>query len=144
MSIVVNQDNPSNKPVRIVLEQGGFLGRFGSKLPWILLFIAVITAFSLYNKYREYNTPDPQIEEKLVSGDAMAPNKVAIIRVEGTIMHDDGFPKWQIDKAMKDKAVKAVVLRVDSPGGTVTGSDYLYHHLKKLRDGNKDDDIAAK
>jgi protease-4 len=28
----------------------------------------------------------------------------------------------------------AVVLRIDSPGGTVTASDYLYHHLKKLRD----------
>jgi protease IV len=144
MSIVVNQDNPSNKPVRIVLEQGGFLGRFGAKLPWILFFFAVVAAFSYYNKYKEYSTPDPQIEEKLVSGDAMAPNKVAIIRVEGTIMHDDGFPKWQIDKAMKDKAVKAVVLRVDSPGGTVTGSDYLHHHLTKLRDGNKDNDIAPK
>jgi protease-4 len=27
-----------------------------------------------------------------------------------------------------------VVLRIDSPGGTVTASDYLYHHLKKLRE----------
>ena len=27
-----------------------------------------------------------------------------------------------------------VVLRVDSPGGTVTGSDYLYHHIKQLRE----------
>ncbi|MGH7134282.1 MAG: signal peptide peptidase SppA, partial [Pirellulales bacterium] len=31
-----------------------------------------------------------------------------------------------------DEAVKAVVLRVNSPGGTVSGSDYLYHHLKKM------------
>ena len=23
---------------------------------------------------------------------------------------------------------------IGSPGGTVTGSDYLYHHLKKLRE----------
>jgi protease IV len=30
--------------------------------------------------------------------------------------------------------VKAIVLRVDSPGGTVSGSDYIFHHLKKLRD----------
>lgn len=137
MSIVVNQDNPSNKPVRIVLEQGGFLGRFGAKLPWILFFIAVIVAYSTYSKYREYSTPDPQIEEKLVSGEPLAANKVAIIRVEGTIMHDDAFPKWQIDKAAKDASVKAIVLRVDSPGGTVTGSDYLYHHLKKLREGSE-------
>ena len=25
-----------------------------------------------------------------------------------------------------------MVLRVDSPGGTITGSDYLYHHLREL------------
>jgi protease IV len=25
-----------------------------------------------------------------------------------------------------------VVLRIDSPGGTITGSDYLYHHLREL------------
>lgn len=143
MSIVVNQDgNPSNKPVRIVLEQGGFLGRFGAKLPWVLFFFAVIAAFSIYSNYKEYASPDPKIQEKLVSGEALAPDKVAIITVEGTIMHNDGFAKWQIDKVAADDSVKAIVLRVDSPGGTVTGSDYLYHHLRKLREGS--DGVAGK
>ena len=45
-----------------------------------------------------------------------------------------GFVKNQIDKVMEDKKVKAVVVRVDSPGGTVSGSDYIFHHLKKLRE----------
>ena len=35
--------------------------------------------------------------------------------------------KRQIDRAAHDPGVKAVVLRVDSPGGTVTGSDDLYY-----------------
>jgi protease-4 len=48
-------------------------------------------------------------------------------------MEGDGFVKRQIDKVREDTGVKAIVLRVDSPGGTVTGSDYIYHHLKKLR-----------
>jgi protease IV len=30
-----------------------------------------------------------------------------------------------------------VVLRIDSPGGTVTGSDYIYHHLRKLAEEKK-------
>jgi len=50
-------------------------------------------------------------------------------------MHNDGFARWQIEHVRRDPDVKAVVVRVDSPGGTVTGSDYLYHHLKMLRDG---------
>src|SRR5262249_6094014 len=48
------------------------------------------------------------------------------------ISGDDNFAKRQIDHVRDDDDVKAVVLRVDSPGGTITGSDFLYHHLKKL------------
>jgi protease-4 len=36
-----------------------------------------------------------------------------------------------------DDDVVAVVARIDSPGGTVTGSDYLYHHLQELVDDRK-------
>jgi protease-4 len=61
-----------------------------------------------------------------------ATHKVAIITLEGTILDGDGFVKRQIDHVRRDENVKAVVLRVNSPGGTVTGSDYLYHHLGKL------------
>lgn len=64
-------------------------------------------------------------------------DKVAVISVNGVIMEGDGFVKRQIDRVRKDDDVKAVVLRVNSPGGTVTGSDYLYHHLTKLRDENE-------
>jgi protease-4 len=49
------------------------------------------------------------------------------------IMSGDGFVKQQIDRIRDDESVKAIVVRVDSPGGTVTGSDYIYHHLSKLR-----------
>jgi protease IV len=60
-------------------------------------------------------------------------DKIAIISVEGTILSTEGFVKQQIDQARRDADVKAIVLRVDSPGGTVSASDYLYHHLSKLR-----------
>jgi protease-4 len=49
------------------------------------------------------------------------------------ILDADGFVKQQIDRVRQDDNVVAVVLRVDSPGGTVTASDYLLHHLRKLR-----------
>ncbi len=75
---------------------------------------------------------DDQTEEHYHSLARHASDKVAIITVEGTILDGDGFAKKQIDRVRDDENVKAVVLRVNSPGGTVTGSDYLYHHLKKL------------
>jgi protease IV len=75
---------------------------------------------------------DDQPEEHYHSLARHGGDKVAIITVEGTILDGDGFAKKQIDRVRDDKHVKAVVLRVNSPGGTVTGSDYLYHHLTKL------------
>src|SRR5207245_1144665 len=38
----------------------------------------------------------------------------------------------QIEQADKDENVKAVVFRIDSPGGSVTGSNEIYRKLGKL------------
>jgi len=40
----------------------------------------------------------------------------------------------RLDKARKDPAVKAVLLQIDSPGGTVTDSDILYHEIRAFRE----------
>jgi protease IV len=127
-------DLPSNRPVHVVLDRGRGFG-WGRRLPWVLLAIALFFAFGMYSSYRSYMQRDPRIEEKFFSHSPSASNKVAIITIEGAIMHNDGFAKWQIDQVRRDPDVKAVVVRVDSPGGTVTGSDYLFHHLKQLREG---------
>lgn len=36
-----------------------------------------------------------------------------------------------LDKAQHDDRIKAVVLRIDSPGGTVAASDEIYHRIKR-------------
>ena len=40
----------------------------------------------------------------------------------------------QLKRAEKDKHIKAVVLKVDSPGGSVTASDMLYHEIIKYKE----------
>ena len=39
----------------------------------------------------------------------------------------------ELEKAAEDRKVKAVVLKINSPGGTVTASDILYHELQDFR-----------
>ncbi len=72
------------------------------------------------------------VKEKYFSHQQRSENKIAILSVEGTILEGSGFIKHQIDRAMEDESVKAIVLRVNSPGGTITGSDYILHHLREL------------
>jgi protease-4 len=56
---------------------------------------------------------------------------VARITIKGMIVHD--LERDQaIEKLAKRGRVKAVVLHVDSPGGTVVGGERLYHALRKL------------
>jgi protease-4 len=62
-------------------------------------------------------------------------NKIAVVTLEGII---DGAQAKnllsQLKMAERDRRVKAVIVQVDSPGGTLTGSDQIYHAIRKFRD----------
>ena len=86
---------------------------------------------SLYSSYHSYFSPSDPPQEKYHSLAKCATKKIAIIDISGTILEgEDSFVKKQIDRVREDDNVVGVVVRVDSPGGTVTGSDYIYHHLR--------------
>jgi protease-4 len=76
-----------------------------------------------------------RVQEKFISHNRGGTQKVAIFSIEGTILSGEGFFRQQIDHAKKDIEegnLKAIVLRVNSPGGTISGSDYMFYHLRKL------------
>ena len=103
------------------MEQGGFFGRWGGRLGWIAFVIALVVIWRLENNYQSYFQTNPNLEERFQSGSATATDKVAIT-IEGVIMHNDGFAKWQIDRARKEpKREGGRGADKDSPGGTVTG-----------------------
>lgn len=78
---------------------------------------------------------DDRLEEKFFLGDRDARDTVAIVTVEGVISEAGiEYPLQQLKRAARDKTVKAVVLRIDSPGGTVTASEELYQSVINLRD----------
>lgn len=81
-----------------------------------------------------------KVQEKHFSHNRGAENKIAIINISGAIFEtSEGFVKKQIDQVKKDKSVKGVVLRVNSPGGTIAGSDYILHHLREMKKEKGDD-----
>lgn len=59
--------------------------------------------------------------------------KIAVIEISETIMEDDGFIAEQINDVFKDPSIKGIVLRMNTPGGSVSTSDLFYHRLTKLR-----------
>ena len=82
-------------------------------------------------------------------------DKVAIIEVEGMLMNARSgvflqptenpvsLFTQQMRAAARDKSVKAVVLRINSPGGTVTASDTMYEIVRDFRRQTKKPVIAS-
>lgn len=125
----------SSPPPQIVVQQPPppMFGRFGRYL-LLALIVCVMIIIGQAASYRSYFSPPGGPQEKFHSLNGEATDKIAVLRIEGGIIDSDGFVKQQIDRIRDDRSVKAVVLRIDSPGGTVTASDYLYHKLRELSD----------
>jgi protease-4 len=86
-----------------------------------------------------------ELREHHHSGKTLAKDKIAIVRIEGVLMEGmTTYAQKQIETAGADKHVKAIVIRINSPGGTITASDDLHRRIKELREGNPKKDIPAK
>ncbi|PKL52088.1 MAG: signal peptide peptidase SppA [Nitrospira bacterium HGW-Nitrospira-1] len=57
-------------------------------------------------------------------------SKLALIRIEGPII-DSKNAVDELKEYTKDNSIKAIVLRVDSPGGAVAPSQEIYEEVKK-------------
>lgn len=86
----------------------------------VVVLIALSTGASLFLK-----------EAPVVSAD-----KIALIKVDGLIL-DSRDVIDQLKKYSKNSSVKAIVLRIDSPGGAVVPSQEIYEEIKKVRAKNQ-------
>ncbi len=91
-------------------------------------------------------TPEAQpLEEQVLSGKGK--DKIVLMDITGVITSEESGAsllsgkepgmvsviREQLDRAREDKLVRAVVIRINSPGGGVTASDMLYHEIRKFR-----------
>jgi protease-4 len=72
-----------------------------------------------------------------------AKNKIVVINVQG-IIHGQtaGDVYRQLKQARQDRNVKGLIVRVNSPGGTISASDQIYKEIRKFRDEQKKPVIA--
>jgi protease-4 len=122
----------ANRP--IVVYAVGTFQRWMGRLGWVGFLGCLLIILVQWASLAQYFDTTGGIYESFHSGSTASAEKVAIIDISGVIVDGDGFVKRQIERIEADEAVRAIVLRVNSPGGTVTGSDYIHHYLTKLRE----------
>lgn len=97
-------------------------------------------------------SPDRKLEETvLIDEGGLLPAKIVLIDVEGVLLDKEKFSLLdegehpvslfveKLEKAANDPHVRGLVLRINSPGGTVTASDLMYKEILhfKQRTGHK-------
>jgi len=134
--------SPPSPQVVISSPKRGCQSSFGCLLS-ISIILNLLLFLGLASTY-EKPRPQKQLSETWISGKGQ--HKIAFIHINGTIMGGsrprNGVSPAQLviqklEQARRDPAVKGVLIQADSPGGSVTASDQIYHEMIALRKSGK-------
>lgn len=96
----------------------------------IFSFLAVIVLFFVFSIVMLFNESDT---EDISSGTA---GTIAIVEVNEPIVTSERIVN-QIKRYRENTSIRAIVLRVESPGGGVSASQEIYQEIKKTREYGK-------
>ncbi|MEA5112949.1 MAG: signal peptide peptidase SppA [Geobacteraceae bacterium] len=117
------------------------------RLIYAFLLLLVLSGCTLFNV--NLIPPVQPLEEKVIEGEGRP--KLLLLDIAGFISEKepDGVSlakqspsivsrvKESLRKAEKDESIAGVILRINSPGGTVTASDIIYHEIKGFENRKK-------
>ena len=109
---------------------------------------ALVSIFKPTAGQRSSSDTNSQIDTEFIKK-TLGKNKIKVIPLEGVIYdsfaasspfradYNAAYLKEQLQKAFEDDKTKAVLLRMNSPGGTVAASQEIYNEVLKLRRAGK-------
>lgn len=139
------------------MRKGGRAWMVVALILFILLVISFISNLGHFatnlmsSGGKHIHASGPRLDEVIVEDNDGA-NKIAVIEIQGIIrsaMIDAGgynmvdIIKAQLKRAEEDGKVKAVILKVDSPGGEVLASDEIYRLLSDFQKDAKKPIVAS-
>lgn len=120
-----------------------------------LVFVGVASFKSTIGEIGDGGFAPSKYQESFIAGNRNSGNKIAVVHVTGIISGTEeggGFSgraasasaiNKKLRHILKDNSVKAMVVRIDSPGGEVTASDEIYHMLQKIHQERKIPIVAS-
>lgn len=133
----MDQRRPTLFPSRLLMNYKKLTLIVAAALLLVSGFGCITVKVSLFEE------PEP-LKEKVVSG--YARDKILLMDISGLIIEgprkpwfslagaiDPGRVKEELEKAATDRRIKAIVLRINSPGGTVSASDMIHHEIAAFK-----------
>ena len=110
-----------------------FWGIFISLILIVLIFVGI--TFLIFTKsITTLSFKSDKSYEYVSEGDSKG--KVAIVELNYTIISSESIVR-QFKKFREDESIKAIVLRINTPGGGVAASQEMYEEVRKTRDSGK-------
>ncbi|WP_099241010.1 signal peptide peptidase SppA [Synechococcus sp. BDU 130192] len=111
----------------------------------ILAELKTFTGTELDEDLPQVDLADYSLEQDLAQIGVTSENTVAVVYAEGNIVGGEGTPDTiggdslsrQLRELRQDPEVKAVVLRINSPGGSAIASEIILRELKLIREADK-------
>lgn len=109
-----------------------------SMLGNIVLFVGLIALGTV-----ALGVQEGPFHEKVIQGKGHR-DKVVVLSVEGIINGGQAEKlRKQIAMAQEDSAVRGVIVKINSPGGTISASDEIFARLKSYREKNARKPVVA-
>jgi protease-4 len=105
-----------------------FWGIFISLTLLVMIFVGV--AFMIFAKSMTTTRGDKRFYYEVTGSGS---GKIAIVDLNFTIISSEPIVR-QFKKYREDKTIKAIILRINSPGGGVAASQEMYEAIRKTRD----------
>ena len=109
----------------------------------VVLVVTVIALVGAVSASFTGGVTEDILQERVIQA-GPASQKIAVIYVDGVL--DEGLADYlhaQIQRAADDDRVKAVILRINSPGGGLTATDMIHHDVCSLLGDREKPIIAA-
>jgi protease IV len=104
-----------------------------SSTRWFLLFVAILAILAVGFSLLFYSMIRPGSEEMETTSTGSG-GEIAVVELKGVIMESETIVR-QLKRYREDDGIRAILLRVDSPGGGVVASQEIYEEVRKTRDG---------
>ncbi len=108
------------------MKRNPVLTVLGTALALGVLFVLILAVASFFTGSKG----------RLVSLSVVSPNRVALVKIEGLLTSSDDIVK-ELHDYTEDGSIKAIVLRIDSPGGGVVVAQEIYNAVKNARKEGK-------
>jgi len=121
-------------PIKVVATTGGFrtfVAFLAAMFIFVLVFlIGIVAGISVLAAVNE----DDGIVQVTTTQEGST-STIAVLDISGIIDGSNAtYAREAVKEVLNNKNIRAVVLRVDSPGGGVTASDEIWHYLQSIKE----------